>query len=150
MTNSSLGQKQPPGVLCKKMRYNKFSTIPEKTHVPECLLKRDLGTGIFLWILRNFLEYLFYRTPFGDYFYMPQLFTPWLPFLKVRLGRWRKRPSVGQDFKSTQASCSRYRRENNGKSAKLLLASCLFWTLCNFEKRGQIFRKLKFRWHNSV
>ena len=48
MSNSSLGQKQPPGVFCKKMRYKKFSTIPKKTPVPESLLKRDPGTGIFL------------------------------------------------------------------------------------------------------
>ena len=30
---------------------------------PATLLKRDPGTGIFLWILRNFSENLFYITP---------------------------------------------------------------------------------------
>ena len=32
------------------------------------LLKKDSSTGVFLWILRNFEEHLFYRTPPGDYF----------------------------------------------------------------------------------
>ena len=31
-------------------------------------LKRDSGTGILLWILLNFLEHLFYRTPPDDCF----------------------------------------------------------------------------------
>ena len=30
---------------------------------PANLLKRDSGTGIFVWILRNFKEYLFHRRP---------------------------------------------------------------------------------------
>ena len=29
----------------------------------------DSGTGVFLWILRNFSENLFYRTPLGDCFW---------------------------------------------------------------------------------
>ena len=32
-------------------------------------LKRDSDTDVFLWILRNFQEYLFYRTPLDDYFW---------------------------------------------------------------------------------
>ena len=32
--------------------------------------KRDSGTGVFLWILWNFSEHLFYRTPLGDCFYI--------------------------------------------------------------------------------
>ena len=31
-------------------------------------LKRDSGTGAFLWILRNFQEHVFYRTPPEDCF----------------------------------------------------------------------------------
>ena len=31
--------------------------------------KRDIGTGVFLWILWNFKEHLFYRTPLCDCFY---------------------------------------------------------------------------------
>ena len=30
--------------------------------------KRDTGAGVFLWILRNFWEHLFYRTPLDDCF----------------------------------------------------------------------------------
>ena len=32
--------------------------------------KRDSGKSFFLWILRNFQEHLFYRTPPGDYFWV--------------------------------------------------------------------------------
>ena len=35
---------------------------------PATLLKRDSGTGVFPWILRNFQYHLFYRTPPGDCF----------------------------------------------------------------------------------
>ena len=33
------------------------------------LKKRDSGTGVFLWIFRNFYERLLYRTPLGDCFW---------------------------------------------------------------------------------
>ena len=36
---------------------------------PATLLKRDSGTDVFLWILRNFQEHLFYITPLGDCFF---------------------------------------------------------------------------------
>ena len=36
---------------------------------PRFYLKRDSGAGVFLWNLRNFQEYLFYRTPPGDCFW---------------------------------------------------------------------------------
>ena len=42
--------------LCKSLFFNKLYS------------KRDPGTGVFLWILRNFLEHLFYRTSPGDCF----------------------------------------------------------------------------------
>ena len=33
-----------------------------------CSFSNDSGTGVFLWIWRNFTEYLFYRTPLDDCF----------------------------------------------------------------------------------
>ena len=33
------------------------------------LIKSNSGTGVFLWILRNFKEHLFYRTPTDDCFW---------------------------------------------------------------------------------
>ena len=36
---------------------------------PATLFKRDSGTDVFLWILRNFQEHLFYITPLGDCFF---------------------------------------------------------------------------------
>ena len=39
---------------------------------PATLLKKDSGTGVFLWILQNFQEHLFYRTPPGDCFWYKQ------------------------------------------------------------------------------
>ena len=35
---------------------------------PATLLKRDSGAEVFLWILGNFSEHLFYRAPSDDYF----------------------------------------------------------------------------------
>ena len=35
---------------------------------PATLLRKRPGRGFFLWILRNFSEYLFYRTPPDDFF----------------------------------------------------------------------------------
>ena len=37
--------------------------------------KRDSGTGVFLWILQNFQEHLFYRTPLGDCLYIDYFFS---------------------------------------------------------------------------
>ena len=60
-----------------------FQTRPRRSHQKcsikkRCLLKgawglqlngkRDSGTGVFQYILRNFLEHLFYRTPPDDFF----------------------------------------------------------------------------------
>ena len=35
-------------------------------------LKRDSGTSVFVWILQNFWEHLFYRTRLGECFYIMQ------------------------------------------------------------------------------
>ena len=43
-------------------------------------LKRDSVTDVFLWILRNFQQYVFYRTPSGDSFCW---FKTWQKLLKV-------------------------------------------------------------------
>ena len=51
---------------------NKEGTILNFTNPSLSLqlyLKRDSGTGLFLWILQNFKEHIFYRTPLGDYFW---------------------------------------------------------------------------------
>ena len=37
-----------------------------KIGVHKTLLKRDSSTAVFLWILRNFYEQLFYRTSWAD------------------------------------------------------------------------------------
>ena len=61
-----LFQKESPKVFYKKWCSSKFCKIHWKTHVPETILnkvaglrtatlsKRVSGTGVFLWILRNF------------------------------------------------------------------------------------------------
>ena len=79
--NGLANKKQSPGyVLWERCSY-KFRKIHRKTPVPESpfliklqvrpttLLKKDTGTGVFLWILRNFKEHLFYKTPPGDCFW---------------------------------------------------------------------------------
>ena len=42
---------------CQSLFFNKVADLR-----PATLLKRDPGTGVFLWILQNLLEHLFYRT----------------------------------------------------------------------------------------
>ena len=46
--------------LAINFRNYKFSGFPIT------LLKKNSGTSVFLWILLNFLEHLFHRTPPGD------------------------------------------------------------------------------------
>ena len=51
--------------LCQRSLFNKaFIKVIEAT-----LLKRDPGTGVFLWILQNFKEQLFSRTPPDECFW---------------------------------------------------------------------------------
>ena len=50
-----------PEVFCKKGVLRNASKFPGK-HLCQASKKRDLDTGVFLCILWNFQEYLFYRT----------------------------------------------------------------------------------------
>ena len=60
-------QKQPPEGFCKKALLKNFTIFTEKhlrwslflIKLPVFLLKRNSNTGVFLWMLRNFLEQLF-------------------------------------------------------------------------------------------
>ena len=75
-------QKQPPEVFYKKDPLKNFGKFTGKhlcqslffNKVPglglQLYLKRHSGTGVFLEILRNFPENLFYRTSLEDYFWM--------------------------------------------------------------------------------
>ena len=46
--------------------------------LPATLLKKNSGAGIFLWILWNFSEHLFYRTPLNDCFCVSPTLNKWL------------------------------------------------------------------------
>ena len=61
-----------PEVFCKKGVLKNFEKNHWKTPVPQpaTSLKKRLWTGVFLWILQNFYEQLFYRTPPSDYFWI--------------------------------------------------------------------------------
>ena len=48
--------------LCQSLSFNKLQASLRLA----ILLKKDSGTGIFQWILRNFKQHLFYRTSPGD------------------------------------------------------------------------------------
>ena len=72
-------QKQPLEVFCKKRCSWKCRKFTENTYARVSFLiklqtacnlikKRDSDTGVFLRILRNFYEYLFYKTPPDGYF----------------------------------------------------------------------------------
>ena len=55
--------------LCRSLFFNKVAGLR-----PATLLKRDSGTVVFLWILRNFQEHLLYRTLLDDCFYVLLLY----------------------------------------------------------------------------
>ena len=67
-----------PEVLCKKVFLKVLQISQKNTCTSASFLitlqasglqlyeKRDSGTCVFLWILRHFLEQLFYRTPLDD------------------------------------------------------------------------------------
>ena len=48
-----------------------------QTWVLQLYLKRDSGTGFFLWILRNLYAHLFYRTPPDDCFWSFSIALCW-------------------------------------------------------------------------
>ena len=57
--------------LCQSLFLNKVADLRLQIYS-----KRDSGTGVFLQMLQNFQEQLFYGTPLGGYFRMaPILFT---------------------------------------------------------------------------
>ena len=78
-------QKQPPKVFYKKAVLKNFAIFTGKRlclslfliklqdSSPAFLLKRDSNTGLFLWILRNFKEHLFWRTSANRYFCLFQV-----------------------------------------------------------------------------
>ena len=67
--------------ICRRIRSNHWRCSVRKgvlrnfakftqNYLCQCLYwKWNPGTGVFLWILKNFLEYLFYRTTMGDCFW---------------------------------------------------------------------------------
>ena len=70
-------QKQPPGDVLWKSYSEEFSIIYKKTHVLELFFNKAAGPAVvelikrfrpkyFLWILGNFSDQLFCRTPAGD------------------------------------------------------------------------------------
>ena len=61
-------EKQPPEVFYNKRHFAKFTGKHLRQSLffndvavlrPATLLKKDSGSSVFLWILRNFQEYLF-------------------------------------------------------------------------------------------
>ena len=48
--------------LRQGLSFNKVAGLTQTCN----FIKKDSGTGIFLWILRNFKQHLFYRTSPGD------------------------------------------------------------------------------------
>ena len=80
-------QKQPPKVFSNKKLFLEISLNSQENNCArvsflikwqvsnlQFIKKRGFGTGVFLWILRNFYEHLFYRTPLGHCFWKYLLF----------------------------------------------------------------------------
>ena len=55
--------------LCWSLFFNKVADLR-----PETLLKRDSNTGVFRWILWNFLRTRFLQNPYGGCFFIKGLF----------------------------------------------------------------------------
>ena len=58
-----------PEVFCKKVILKKFAKFTGKHLRAAALFKRDPNTGVFLWLLRNFLEHLFKQSTSSGCFY---------------------------------------------------------------------------------
>ena len=83
------------GVLQKKVSFEISQNSQENTCARVSFLiklqisglqlywKKDSGTGGFLWILRNFWEHRFHRTPLGNCFFI--LNVCWCPWLRLRI-----------------------------------------------------------------
>ena len=52
-------QKQPPELFCKKRFLRHFAKFTRKHLCQSLFFNKVAGTGVFLWILRNFQEHLF-------------------------------------------------------------------------------------------
>ena len=78
-----VSQKQPPEVFCEKRCSLEISENSQENTVARAsfliklqaqacnfIKKETLGTGVFLWILRNFQEYISYKTPLDDCFWL--------------------------------------------------------------------------------
>ena len=80
-------KKQPPEVFYKKSVLKSFAKFTGK-HLRQSLFqisrpglqlyrKRNSGTGVFLWILRNFYEHLFHGIPPSDCFFCSRNIQLW-------------------------------------------------------------------------
>ena len=66
--NVQLPEAATRGVLYKKSAFKISSKFTGKHLCQSFFFREDSGTSVFLWILWNFQEYLFYRTAPNDYF----------------------------------------------------------------------------------
>ena len=62
-TNHVVFQKQQFRDVLQTQNFAKFTGKHLRWSLCNFILKRDPSTGVFLWILWKFSEYLFYRTP---------------------------------------------------------------------------------------
>ena len=59
--------------LCQCLFFNKV-----RNEACNFVKKRECGTGVFLWMLQNFYEDRFYRTPLGDYLWSNKVLKQFL------------------------------------------------------------------------
>ena len=71
-------------LFLKIWQYSQENTYTGVSFNHDChCIKRDSKTGVFLWILQNFEEHLFYRTSPGDCFWKHSLVVTNLFFVRI-------------------------------------------------------------------
>ena len=78
-------------VFYKKNVLKSFTKFTGKRQSLQLYEKTDLGTSVFLWILRNLQQHLFYRTPLGDCFCIDPItsfFPLWLRQMMTKTLRY--------------------------------------------------------------
>ena len=112
--------------LCRSVFLIKLQAFKSTT-----LLKRDSNTGVFLWILRNFQEHLFYKTSANDFFWMESCSR----FFHKRNSQWTtslKHFEVWESLDSFYSVYLSYLTKGVASSSCISpFARSVFWTLSN-------------------
>ena len=101
--------------LCWSLFFNKVAGLR-----PETLLKRDSNTGVFRWILWNFLRTTFLQNPCGGCFFIKDL------FLSIFCNEKMFQTNLFQPFSLTSSNMSFYMTKQGVFIKKLFVHLIIF------------------------